>query len=488
MIAMPEIKTINGIKCSIEYMDAIKDNVRVGYKVGSTVKDLGQAHKVDTAINFNFTNNTLGIPIGRLIVDGKEVNSDIPKTTARDEFYMWEGKFIIGKAPKDATWAAQGSPRLRRDGRDMIDETIKRDQTGTDIWQGNAKRIRVGVGIINAHKAVAVRTYSEITLNDLMLIMRSLGCIDAINGDGGGSAYMWPTDNGWGRKMGSALLINKGVNSVIENPDLIIDPGHGGSDPGAGDNGIVEKDMNLQISLYQYERFKQLCVNVALSRDKDIYIGNTSRSNLVKNSGAAICISNHVNAAPSKDANGAEAIHSIFNNGAFAKAIIEKFREVGHVLRKTPTFSKASTKLDSKGKKQDYYYMHRLTGSVATTIVEYDFLTNVAGAERLKANWKVLAEAVVKAYCEFVGVKYVASNKPTETKPAEPKPITSPSNTNAKTVTYTDATVIIDGKEVDIKGMNVNGAVWLPVRKISEPNGFIVDWDSSTQTVKLDKK
>ena len=44
---------------------------------------------------------------------------------------------------------------------------------------------------------------------------------------------------------------------------VIIDAGHGGSDPGGGSNQYwKEKDLNLKISLYEYERLKQLGIPV----------------------------------------------------------------------------------------------------------------------------------------------------------------------------------------------------------------------------------
>ena len=47
---------------------------------------------------------------------------------------------------------------------------------------------------------------------------------------------------------------------------LIIDPGHGGRDQGGGSNRHwQEKDKVLDISLYQYERFRQLNVPVLVS-------------------------------------------------------------------------------------------------------------------------------------------------------------------------------------------------------------------------------
>ncbi len=190
-----------------------------------------------------------------------------------------------------------------------------------------------------------------------------------------------------------------------KNPEIIIDAGHGGIDYGGGtDNGIVEKNMVLSISQYQYKRFKELGIRVALTRDSDKTIDSVTRANLVKNSGAAQCISNHINAASSTadSASGIEVIHSKLSDGKLARMIVDEMSQSGQIKRKTPTFSKTQ----SDG--QDWYFMHRNTGNVSTNIIEYGFATNVKDAERLKQNWKAYAEAVVKAYCSFLGHKYKA--------------------------------------------------------------------------------
>lgn len=183
--------------------------------------------------------------------------------------------------------------------------------------------------------------------------------------------------------------------------DLIIDPGHGGKDPGGGSNQFwKEKDMVLDISLYQYKRFKELGVSVALTRDKDVYIGPEERTKIVRESGAKDCISNHINAG---GGDGAETIHSIYSEGHLAKALAEEIRKCGQNVRRVFT---RTLPYDNK---KDYYYMHRDTGKANTVIVEYGFAdSKLDDIEQVKAHWKEYAEAVVKAYCERKGHKYVA--------------------------------------------------------------------------------
>jgi len=203
---------------------------------------------------------------------------------------------------------------------------------------------------------------------------------------------------------------------------LIFDPGHGGKDPGGGSNKyFMEKDKVLKISLYQEKRFKELGIDVIMTRTTDKYIDSTPRANLLKNSGAKYCISNHINAGGGE---GAETIHSIYSEGKLATKILLELKNEGQKIRR------AFSKKNNSG--TDWYYMHRLTGSVETIIVEYGIADNVDDTKRIRKNWKRYAEVVVKAFCEHIGYKYVAPGKKEESKPSKPsKPSKKPSKPKA---------------------------------------------------------
>ena len=90
-------------------------------------------------------------------------------------------------------------------------------------------------------------------------------------------------------------------NNELRTPSkVVIDPGHGGSDSGASGNNLLEKDYNLLISKYMYDRFKALGVPVAITREEDVTLEPTARTNNILskfgNSSDVIVISNHVNA------------------------------------------------------------------------------------------------------------------------------------------------------------------------------------------------
>ncbi|WP_176222138.1 N-acetylmuramoyl-L-alanine amidase [Tuberibacillus sp. Marseille-P3662] len=179
---------------------------------------------------------------------------------------------------------------------------------------------------------------------------------------------------------------------------IIIDAGHGGKDPGTHGFGAKEKDWTLDVSLYQYHRFKELGVSVSLTRDHDITLDSSERSNIVKNSGADFCISNHFNAG---GGSGCETIHSIFTNAKLAEKLGHGIADVGGM-----SYRRTYSRRDQNG--LDYYYMHRLTGRVRTIIVEYGFIDNEHDYNLLNTSKErqIFAEAVVRAMCNWIGADY----------------------------------------------------------------------------------
>lgn len=182
---------------------------------------------------------------------------------------------------------------------------------------------------------------------------------------------------------------------------VIIDPGHGGTDSGATGNNLLEKDYNLLISKYMYDRFKELGIPVAITRDSDTTLSPTDRVNTILNkfgnSSDVILISNHVNSGGGE---GAEVIYALRNRDTLAKRILENIGATGQETRKY-----YQRRLPSDTSK-DYYFIHRNTGNLEPLIVEYGFIDSAKDVEFLKENYKELAEAVISAVANYIGVPY----------------------------------------------------------------------------------
>ena len=184
---------------------------------------------------------------------------------------------------------------------------------------------------------------------------------------------------------------------------IVIDAGHGGKDPGASGNGIIEKELTLDISEYMNQRFKNLGIPTKMTRTGDETLGQTERVSRVLDAfgkdGDVIVISTHINAGGGE---GAEVIYPLRRDDKLASKILNEIVGAGQKGRKF-----YQLRLPSNPSK-DYYYILRETPNTNAVIVEYGFLDTAEDAERLKENYKDYAEAVVRAVASYIGVPYSA--------------------------------------------------------------------------------
>lgn len=85
-----------------------------------------------------------------------------------------------------------------------------------------------------------------------------------------------------------------------DNIKVVIDSGHGGNDPGASANGIIEKDLTLSISKELESELEKLGIPVYLTRTTDETLTPSERTkrilNAYGNRDDVVVISNHINA------------------------------------------------------------------------------------------------------------------------------------------------------------------------------------------------
>lgn len=88
------------------------------------------------------------------------------------------------------------------------------------------------------------------------------------------------------------------MNDIFDG--VVIDPGHGGVDSGAVGKDMLEKEYNLLISRYMYDRLRELGVPVYLTRDSDTTLNPSDRVRKVLsffgNDPNVVVVSNHLNA------------------------------------------------------------------------------------------------------------------------------------------------------------------------------------------------
>ena len=183
---------------------------------------------------------------------------------------------------------------------------------------------------------------------------------------------------------------------------IVIDPGHGGTDPGAVSNGLKEKDFTLRISKYMYDRLKELGVPVRLTRDSDVTLTPKERVNKVQSffgdSKDVVVVSNHLNAG---GGDGAEVIYALRNNSTLSKKILSELEKEGQNVRKYYQQRLPSNPI------KDYYFMQRNTPNNETITVEYGFIDSPKDdVEQIDKNYKNYVEAVIRALADYKGFKY----------------------------------------------------------------------------------
>lgn len=102
--------------------------------------------------------------------------------------------------------------------------------------------------------------------------------------------------------IAAAAVVTLAILAVIFFPykvDVVIDPGHGGSDVGAQYDGRNEKDDNLSLALLVAEKLEEDGVKVKLTRDDDTFISLEKRCKIANRRRAELFVSLHRNSAES---------------------------------------------------------------------------------------------------------------------------------------------------------------------------------------------
>jgi N-acetylmuramoyl-L-alanine amidase len=219
---------------------------------------------------------------------------------------------------------------------------------------------------------------------------------------------------------------------------IVIDPGHGGSDPGCLDSfGQQEKDTALDISLRLKELLKASSeLAVILIRETDIHVPLENRTVIANQNKADIFISVHVNAFRKKDRRGVETFYLNFSpdpgvnelaareNATTTKTIGEMDKIIKKIVQNSKIIeskelaqkiqenlvkclSRNYTEIKDLGTKGGPFWV--LIGSeMPSILVEVSHLSNAQEAQRLKsgAYRQQIAQGIyegIMAYIQSLG-------------------------------------------------------------------------------------
>jgi N-acetylmuramoyl-L-alanine amidase len=167
---------------------------------------------------------------------------------------------------------------------------------------------------------------------------------------------------------------------------VVIDPGHGGKDPGAvGVNGLKEKDVTLDIGLKVRQALRAKGIEVAMTRETDTYVSLQDRVSFTNRQLADLFVSIHANSS-NGNAKGTEVL---YYDAAFPQpeypaspemeALTEYSKQLAQSLQST-FVTEIGTK-DRKIKPDAAYVIRK--GTIPSALVETAFIDNVDDAKLL---------------------------------------------------------------------------------------------------------
>jgi N-acetylmuramoyl-L-alanine amidase len=119
----------------------------------------------------------------------------------------------------------------------------------------------------------------------------------------------------WNGDSRSVTVNNRKMPIVTSRSDegnkhvVVIDPGHGGSEPGARYGGIAEKDLNLAIAKELNKLLSEAGIKTYMTRNNDTYVGLYQRSSFANKLNADLLISIHNNADRSRGIKGSMSLY-----------------------------------------------------------------------------------------------------------------------------------------------------------------------------------
>lgn len=176
---------------------------------------------------------------------------------------------------------------------------------------------------------------------------------------------------------------------------ICIDPGHGGSDPGAVGNGLREKDITLAIALAVARLLRAAGQTVIMTRETDRFIDLTPE----RAPTADISVSIHVNAGGGQ---GLETWVSMFNEPEESRRLGQAIQSA--VLKQIPFKDRGlKTKANSTGN-ADYLYMIRKPLAVSV-LVECGFIDSAVDVGILQSpdNLNKIAAGIAAGILEYLG-------------------------------------------------------------------------------------
>lgn len=183
------------------------------------------------------------------------------------------------------------------------------------------------------------------------------------------------------------------LQKTLGDKKIIIDPGHGGVDMGNTSDGIVEKEVNLQIALKLKDRLEERGALVILTRCKDVNLPLSDRVDMINKERPELFISIHQNHFASPGVNGVEC---------YCYKRDEEALRLGSIITKKIS---ERTGIKDRGIRTGDYYLLREC-KVSGIMVECMYLSGRLDREKYnQENYGLIADAMYESLCAYYSIE-----------------------------------------------------------------------------------
>ncbi|MES2595629.1 MAG: N-acetylmuramoyl-L-alanine amidase [Verrucomicrobiota bacterium] len=201
-------------------------------------------------------------------------------------------------------------------------------------------------------------------------------------------------------------------------PLVVVDAGHGGHDGGAVANGVIEKDLSLNLARQVKAHLEKAGVRVRMTREKDRFLELDERCQVATETKADAFVSVHLNTSPAKEIQGIETYYATAST-LMARAVksaagAASDRLSGEALARTiQRHASTGTKAEDRGIKDSQLIVVMRTPCPAA-LVECGFLTHPEEVKKLqqKAYQERLTRGIADGVTEFLKCSVQAHAKP----------------------------------------------------------------------------
>ncbi|MBO5302736.1 MAG: N-acetylmuramoyl-L-alanine amidase [Lachnospiraceae bacterium] len=254
---------------------------------------------------------------------------------------------------------------------------------------------------------------------------------------------------------------------------IVLDPGHGGSDPGAVANGLREKDLTLKIATYCKEELEKYSgIKIYMTRTGDTYPTLDERVAYATEMKADVFVSFHINSFYTSSASGTEVYYPNANyksdigaeGKGLAEAVLKKLVELG-LKNRGVKYTDSSTYTYPDGSKADGYAVIRgsKNAGIPGILIEHAFISNPSDAQNYlgsDAALKKLGVADAAGIIEYYKLKLKTGDETEEDEEGE-----EPGEAEIVKLTAKD------GKKVTIKWTSAEEAAGYRIYRSTKLNG-----------------